>query len=78
MFIEVDNWIEAVLSDSAEYLGEPNYLNIRGKKYIEVEELIDTIEELNSELERQVDKVKHIDNQIQNFYVQRKNINPYE
>lgn len=78
MFIKVDKWTEAVLSDSAEYIGKPNYLTIKEEKYIDVEELVGTIEELNSELERQVDKVKHIDNQIQNFYVQRKNINPYE
>lgn len=72
MVIKVDNYIEDILNCTGEYIGKPNYIIIKEEKYIELDDLMSTIEELTYELERQIEKIRQMDQEIQEHYVPRR------
>lgn len=74
MLIKLDRWMTSVLLDSEEYIGKTPTVKIGEDEYVDLDEIIGTIENLNDELQRQIEKVEEYDNQIQNYYVAKRRI----
>lgn len=75
MLIKVDKWINSVLEDTDDILCNKTKFIVLGEdKYIDLDELIGTIENLNDELVRQIEKVEKHDKEIQEYYQPKKYI----
>lgn len=73
MLIKVDKWIDSVLKDTDFLLcNKTKFIQLGEDKYIELDELVGAIENLNDELARTNEKVERMDKEIQNDYIRRK------
>lgn len=75
MLIKVDKWIDSVLKDTDFLLcNKTKFIQLGEDKYIELDELVGAIENLNDELARTNEKIEQMDHEIQNDYIRRKYI----
>lgn len=75
MLIKVDKWLDSVLKDTDDLLcNNTKFIQLGEDKYIEIDELIGAIENLNDELVRTNEKIQQMDQEIQNDYIRRKYI----
>ncbi len=75
MLIKVDKWLDSVLKDTDDLLcNSTKFIQLGEDKYIEIDELIGAIENLNDELVRTNEKIQQMDQEIQNDYIRRKYI----
>lgn len=75
MLIKVDKWLDSVLKDTDDLLcNNTKFIQLGEDKYIEIDELIGAIENLNDELVRTNEKIQQMDQEIQNDYIRRKHI----
>jgi small nuclear ribonucleoprotein (snRNP)-like protein len=74
MLIKLDRWMNSVLLDSEEYIGKTPTIKLGEDEYVDIEELIGTIENLNDEIQRQIEKVEQYDKDIQENYVPKRRI----
>ena len=73
MLIKVDKWLDSVLKDTDDLLcNNTKFIQLGEDKYIEIDELIGAIENLNDELARTNEKIQQMDQEIQNDYIRRK------
>lgn len=73
MLIKVDKWLDSVLKDTDYILcNNTKFILIGEDKYIDLDELIGVIENLNDELARTNEKIEKMNNEIQNDYVRRR------
>lgn len=68
MYLKMDNWTKKVLQYASEYIGATPTLTIKDEEYVDVEELVGTIECLTEELEHQVEKFEEFDRQVQDNF----------
>ena len=75
MLIKVDKWLDSVLKDTDDLLcNNTKFIQLGEDKYIDLDELIGAIENLNDELVRTNEKIQQMDQEIQNDYIRRKHI----
>lgn len=75
MLIKVDKWLNSVLEDTDSLLySKTKFINIGEDKYIDFDEIVGAIENLNEELIRVNEKVEQYDRDIQEYYQPKKYI----
>ncbi len=75
MLIKVDKWLDSVLEDTDSLLyNHTKFIQIGEDKYIDFDEIVGVIENLNDELIRVNEKVEKYDRDIQEYYQPRKYI----
>lgn len=75
MLIKVDKWLNSVLEDTDSLLyNHTKFIQIGEDKYIDFDEIVGVIENLNDELIRVNEKVEKYDRDIQEYYQPRKYI----
>lgn len=75
MLIKVDKWLDSVLEDTDSLLySKTKFINIGEDKYIDFDEIVGAIENLNEELIRVNEKVEKYDRDIQEYYQPKKYI----
>ena len=69
MLIKVDKWLDSVLEDTDSLLyNHTKFIQIGEDKYIDFDELVGAIENLNEELVRVNEKIEQYDRDIQEYY----------
>lgn len=75
MLIKVDKWLDSVLEDTDSILcNKTKFIQIGEDKYIDLDELIGAIENLNDELVRVQEQIEKYDREVQAYYLPRKNM----
>lgn len=75
MLIKVDKWLDSVLEDTDSLLyNNTKFIQIGEDKYIDLDELVGAIENLNEELIRVNEKIEKYDRDIQEYYQPKKYI----
>ncbi len=73
MLIKVDKWLNSVLEDTDSLLyNKTKFINIGEDKYIDFDEIVGVIENLNDELIRVNEKIEKYDRDIQENYIPRR------